>query len=95
MVEPHRIKVIFQRMPNQYSILRYDSIQVGIKRALDGVSDWVKYLLSDPTELGIVVENLVSRFEQLVKDDLFLVVYDGASGKLEPHSCGHHFAVDY
>jgi hypothetical protein len=50
--------------------------------------------LGDAAEFGVVVEDGIGWFKELVEDDLLFVVDDGASGEFKTDTGGDHLTVD-
>lgn len=60
---------------------------------LNSVGDWIEYLFSDTAKFSIVVYNLVIGFEEIIKDNLFFVIKNRASGQLKASSGSDHLAI--
>ncbi len=64
-----------------------------MKSILNSIGDWIKYLFSNTAVLSIIVKYRVFRFKELIKDNLFLIIDNSASGELESSACCNHLAI--
>ncbi len=54
-------------MPNKDSIFAHNSLKVRVKCILRSIGDFFDEFIGNPTILGIVVDDVNLRFEELIK----------------------------
>ena len=81
-------------MPNQDGILTYDSFQERVECSFNRVADLIQHLFGDSAELGVIVDDIDGRLEELVEQELSFEVEDGGPGEFEATLGDDHFAID-